>query len=308
MQKLIKWLRFFLPLMALGTCFIALSASARSVLDLDETRQPVALQDWGDWWVDPTGAATITALTKLPQSKFEPTDPHRLFELQRQEALWIRFSAPAAPDNERWYVTVPNPGIDSAELYSRGADGVWTARKAGDNLQVASWPIPHLYPVFALGVSAEEPTYYALRLQSSSSFTTPIWFQNESGLSTRLQSLSLLHGLYFGLLMMVAAFAFTTALTMRDAVHAVFGVWAAMATLAIASATGVGGMHFWPQSPLWNDAAEYVLTVLSLAPLLVFVALSISLKARKPQLYAGCVFLAAAMAALAGTLAVGVVP
>lgn len=303
MQKPVNCIRGFLQLMAISICFIAGSAAARSVLDLDETRQPVALQDWGDGWVDPTGTATITTVTKLAQSKFEPTDPQKIYTLKPQEALWIRFSAPAAPDNERWYVTVPNPGIDSVELYSRGTDGVWAARKAGDKLPVASWPIPHLYPVLALGVSAEEPTYYALRLQASSRFSTPIWFQNESGLSTRLQSLSLVHGLYFGLLLMVSIFAFTTALTMRDAAHALFGSWAAVSTLAIASATGVGGMHLWPQSPWWNDAAEYVLTVLSLAPLVVFVALSISLKARKPRLYAGFVLLAAAMAGMAGAMA-----
>lgn len=297
--------RFYVVFFSIAVSYVLLSdiAEARTVLDLDETHQPVALQDWGDWWVDQKGTATITTVATLSQSKFEPTDPKRIYDLKPEEALWIRFSAPAAPDNERWYVTVPNPGIDSAELYSRGTDGVWAVRKAGDNLPVASWPIPHLYPVFALGVSAEEPTYYALRLQASNSFNTPIWLQNESGLSTRLQSLSLLHGLYFGLLMMVSIFAFTTALTMRDPAHALFGVWAAVSTLAIASATGVGGMHLWPQSPLWNDAAEYALTVLSLAPLVVFVALSISLKARKPRTFFAFLAFAAIAASLAGALA-----
>lgn len=288
--------------------FTATSAAARTVLDLDETHQPVALLDWGDWWIDQTGAATITTVTKLAQPKFEPTDPQRVYDLGQHEALWIRFNAPAAPGKGRWYVTVPNMGIDSVELYSRGTGGVWAVRTAGDNLPVASWPIPHLYPVFALDVSTEEPTNYALRLQSSSSFSTPIWFQNESALSTRLQSLSLLHGLYFGLLLMVSIFAFATSVAMRDPAHAWFAVWAAVSTLAIASATGVGGMHLWPQSPLWNDTAEYVLTVFSLAPLMVFIALSIPLKARKPRLHSGLLLLAATMVVLAGALALGALP
>lgn len=303
MQAPLRYVNAFLRLLVISICLVTTFASARSVLDLDETRQPVALQDWGDAWVDPTGTATVTTVSGFPQSAFKPADPQKVYALKPQEALWIRFSAPAAPDNERWYVFVPNPGVDSVELYSRGRDGLWAARKAGDNLPVASWPIPHLYPVFALGVSAEEPTYYALRLKASNSFSSPIWFQNESGLSTRLQSLSLLHGLYFGLLMMVSIFAFTTALTMRDAAHALFGLWAAVSTLAIASATGIGGMHLWPRSPRWNDAAEYVLPILSLAPLLVFVALSISLRARKPRLFAGFLLLAAVMLGMAGALA-----
>ena len=290
---------------AASISLLAFFVDARTVLDLDEARQPVALQDWGDRWLDATGTASVAEVAQLPQARFEPTEPQKVYQLKPQEALWIRFSVPAAPDNERWYVTLPGPGIDSVTLYSRNADRSWTSRKAGDDLPVARWPIPHLYPVFALAISAEEPTYYALRVQASSGFSAPIWFQNESGLSTRLQTLSLVHGLYFGLLVMISVFALTTALMMRDAAHALFGLWAAIATLAVASASGIGGMHLWPQSFQWNDAAAYVLTVLSLAPLMVFVALSVSLKARRPRFFAVFLGVAVAMVALAGVVAVG---
>ncbi|MCZ8286891.1 MAG: diguanylate cyclase, partial [Bacteroidia bacterium] len=36
----------------------SLDARSRTVLDLDTRTQPVALQDWGDYWIDTTGRFT----------------------------------------------------------------------------------------------------------------------------------------------------------------------------------------------------------------------------------------------------------
>ena len=41
----------------------ASSAWARTVLDLDTQQQPVALKDWGDYWVDSTGKLTASQVS-----------------------------------------------------------------------------------------------------------------------------------------------------------------------------------------------------------------------------------------------------
>ncbi len=279
-------------LLAAWSALLAQTAQARQILDLDELRQPVAMLDWGDAWVDDTGQRDIREVAALPLTQFTPTGVRRPYELPPGAVLWIRFSIPAAPDRERWYLKLTTPGLDRVNLYTRGSDNHWSAQQAGDLLPVASWPLPNIYPVFPLSVSAEDPTFYALRIENRQRFDVPIAFENESGLSTSLQRRSLVHGFYFGLLMMVAGFAVFTALAMQEFTHAVFGAWVVTVTLAIASMQGVGGMHLWPQLAAWNDASKYVVPVLSLAPLLVFTAHAMSLQARKPWLYGAFIGLA----------------
>lgn len=285
------------------TCLLPVTcAHGRTILDLDEIRQPVLLKDWGDGWVDTSGAKSIEQIAALPNAAFSPTGGGRRYFLAPGEALWIKLGIPAAPDDKRWYLKLTEPGLERVDLYTRGSDGNWTVQRAGDRLPVAAWPLPNVYPVFPVRVSAEEPTYYALRIESSQSFHVPITFENESGLSTSLQQASLIHGLYFGLLTMVAGFALCMAVAMREPGHALFGVWALALTLAVASTLGVGGMHLWPNHAPWNTVAKYVLPIAALVPLLLFTSHAISLRARKPWLAWVFLLLAASVALVAAVV------
>ena len=58
LQKILHALRMMLT-MTLATGLLAALVSpaawSRTVLDLDARHQPVLLQDWGDYWIDPGG-------------------------------------------------------------------------------------------------------------------------------------------------------------------------------------------------------------------------------------------------------------
>ncbi len=273
--------------------------AARTVLDLDVQRQPVALADWGDAWVDPTGRADLNAVLRMGIPAMRPTHAG-LYSLGPGRVLWIRFTVPPAPDQERWYIKLPNAGLDRVTLFTRTDHG-WTFQAAGDHIPVANWPLPHLYPLLPIALSAADATQYALRIEASNDFSTPIQFVSESGLSSEQQRISLLHGMYFGLLGMVAIFALATAAVMRDAAYVWFSLFAAAINLSVATSVGVAGLHLWPNSPVWADAAEYVLPALSFAPLMLFVAITASLRARSaPVFWLFCALAAGAAGAAAG--------
>lgn len=280
-------------------------ATARTVLDLDVQKQPVPLLDWGDFWIDATGQDDLDAVLRMPDTLFQPTGPRKLYPLRPGQALWIRFTVPPAPDHERWYLKLPNPGLDKVTLYTRG-DAGWTFQSAGDLVPVAYWPLPNLYPILPLQVSAADMGRYVLRIEASSSFSTPIEFVSESGLSSEQQHISLLHGVYFGLLTMVAVFGLISAAVMRDQAYLWFSLYAMAINVSVATGVGVAGLHLWPLNPRWADAAEYVLPTLSFAPLLVFIALTASLRARSAALF--WLFCALACAALGAAIATYLLP
>ncbi|CAN5704411.1 hypothetical protein BH11PSE7_BH11PSE7_19540 [soil metagenome] len=286
-----------------GTPLFAQSPPARQILDLDQDHQPIGLADWGDYWVDATGVRRIEQLPDVPQALWLPTRPGETFHLKQGEVLWIRLTAPAADDTQRWFLALPNPGLDRVTLYTRESNDSWSHQVAGDRVAQASWPVPHRYPVFPLVISAAQPSYYALRIESSGSFSAPIVFENERGLSLSQQRVSMAMGVYFGLLvaaaMLMAAYSFLD----RSATLLFFGLWSLMLLLAIASALGVAGMYLWPDAPEWNDMAEQVLPTLSFAPLLLFVATATSINYRSPRLFATLCALAAGVLAAAAALA-----
>jgi len=300
-------LRAWSALALLLACLSAHAAPAppaRHILDLDLARQPAELRDWGDYRIDRKGSLSLQNVLGQPAA-LKPTREPPAYAVREGEALWIKFAVPATPDDQRWYLRLPSPGLDLATLYTLGADGSWGQQSSGDLLPLTAWALPHLYPVLPLTVSAAEPTYYVLRIQAGDGFQSPIEFVSDSRLIADQQRQSLLYGIYFGLLAMGGIFALAIGAVLRDAAYGWFGLWAVMATAAVAAAVGVTGLHVWPTAPAWADAAPYVLSVLGMAPAMLFVAESLLLRDRAPRRFwtiAGLALLGGACAAAVGRM------
>lgn len=262
---------------------------ARTVLDLDLAKQPVPLADWGDYWIDLSGRATVENVLRLGPEAFQPTGTGQRYNLSAGQVLWIRFAVPAAPDHERWYLKVADPGVDRVTLYTRTEQGDWTFHTAGDHVPVTQWPLPNLYPILPLAVSAADPGYYLLRVEATRGFAAPLLFESENRVSSEQQRASLVHGIYFGLLMLVTVFGLISAVVMRDPAYLWFALYATLINVTVATGVGVAGLHLWPNWPAWSDAAPHVLPPLSFAPLLLFIAQTASLRARSvPVFWAFC--------------------
>ena len=254
-----------LAALVLGALLLAATvATARQVLDLDPNQQPAELLDWGDFLVDTTGRLQLGGvLTRT--TGWQPTRASSAYSLRQGEVLWIRFTVPPAPDAQAWYLQLPR----------------------------------HLYPVLPLAISAADPTYYVLRLQSGDGFRAPLQFVSASRLSAEQQHMSLLYGMYFGLLAVSGLFALATSAVLRDGAYFALGIWALAATAAASAAVGVAGLHLWPEQSHWSDAAPYVLPALCMSPLLLFVAEALRVRERAIRIYGVALVLAVAAAAAA---------
>ena len=267
-------------------------ASARTVLDLDSPGQPRVLADWGDYWIDPTGQAELSEVLKLSAATLQPTRAGYRYPVMSGQTLWIRFTVPPAADAERWYIKVADPALDRVVLYTRTDIG-WTVQVAGDRIPVADWPLPHLYPLLPLRVSAADLSVHLLRIETTSGFSVPIEFISESSVSLEQQRVSLWHGVYFGLVTMVALMALVSGVIMRDLAYLWFGLYGMAIVATVATGVGVAGLHLWPRGAEWADASKYVLPPLSFAPLMLFLAWALSLRSRATWAFWTCCALAA---------------
>ena len=270
---------------ALLLATLATPAFARTVLDLDPARQPVALQDWGDSWMDVGGEALVENVSTDKSIEWTPTQQGAIYPLSTGKALWIRFTVPPAPDAERWYLEIPYPAVDRVTLYTPDSIGQWSPQSAGDSLPVASWPVPHRHPLLPLNVSAEEPRRYLLRVQNAHSFSAPLSFVSESYLSRNEQLTSLILGIYFGLAGLAAAVAVLSAVSLRDPAYGLYALSVALMGATQASMTGIAGLHLWPHWPWWNDLAPLTLPMLAVGSLSWFFAHVVAMPERSPRLY-----------------------
>ncbi len=267
--------------------WMAVAASpawARTVLDLDAQQQPVALKDWGDYWVDTTGQLTVAQVRAATDINWQATQV-AAYPLTVGQALWIKFTVPPAPDAERWYLEVPYPSINRASLFTLDAAGQWAEQKAGDLVAVNKWPVPHRHPLLPIAVSAEVPTSYLLRLENGHSFGTQLQFVSESYLNHSEQRVSLILGIFFGLVGLAVIVSALSAVSLRDPAYGFYALSALLMGLTQASATGIAGLHLWPNWPIWNDVSAYVLPTLALTVKLMFVSAAVSLPERSLPLH-----------------------
>lgn len=264
---------------------LAQPSLARTVLDLDAERQPVQLQDWGDYWIDSSATATAADVARDPAIAWQPTGQGAIYQVASGKALWVRFTVPPAPDKERWYLEIPYSGVNLATLYTSDSAGQWIPQAAGDTLPVASWPVPSRHPLLPIQVSAEEPRTYLLRIENPHTFSAPLQFVSEGYLSRSGQQTSLILGMYFGLAGLAVMLALLSAASLRDSTYAYYGLSVALMALTQASLTGIAGLHLWPTLPWWNDAAAVVLPVLTMASLLWFFSAVVSLPERSVVLH-----------------------
>ena len=116
-------------------------------------RQPVALQDWGDAWMDTTGARPPwTTWPPTRRSPGQPTAPGR--DLSADHAA--RRCGSASPFRRR---PTPSAGTwrsptrpsTASRSTRRTAPGSGLPQAAGDSLPVADWPVPHRHPLLPRG-------------------------------------------------------------------------------------------------------------------------------------------------------------
>ena len=260
-------------------------AQNRTVLDLDADKQPVALADWGDYWIDPQARMEVAQVAGDNALNWQKTLPLGIYPLLPGQALWIRFTVPPAPDSERWMVEIPYPALDRASLYTVDKSGQWNEQRSGDLTPVSQWATPHRYPLLVLDFNAEEPTQYLLRIENAQGFSAPIRFVNAGRVLRGEQQLSLFLGAYFGLALIGCVVGLLGMFWMRDRAYLYYGLCSALVGLTQATVTGVAALHLWSDSPRWADRSLVLLATWMLMALLLLNASVVSLAQRSRVLY-----------------------
>ena len=267
-------------LLFLASLVAGAAAFGRTAIDFDQNRQHVMLQSAGDAWVDTSGKASVEEVAAATAIRWHPTADDAIYKLDKGEALWIRFTVPATPNTERWYLEIPYPGVDRVTLFVQRSDGQWISSSAGDNVALSDWPFPHRHPIMPLVVSPNMPRVHYLRVQNGTIFGAPLQFVNDSYLARHEQGVSLALGIYFGLVVLTVMLSAAGAVTLKDHGYTLYAVSCIFIALTQATMTGLAGLHLWGDWPWFNNVAPQIVPLLGVASLQLFFAEMVALGPR----------------------------
>ena len=263
--------------------FLALLCSmahSAAVVELNPTKQPVALGTAGHYWVDAQAQTTPEQIFNNPGIAWSITPERGIYPLKPQQALWIKFTVPALQDSERWVLEIPYPALDHAEMYTLQASGQITVQKAGDLIADNRWQIPHRHALLAVSFNPKQATQHLLRLDNSQGFSAPIRFATARFVLRSEQQISLFLGFYFGMAVLGCGIGLMGMLLLRDRAYLYYAVCSAMLGLTLAAVTGAAALHLWPESPNWADRSLAILGTWTLLSVLMLSATVVSLAQR----------------------------
>ncbi len=291
------------PLVGLVLVLTLPDAAAGTVQGLNSRAQPVDLQDSGDYWIDTSGQFTPEQVASSSEIAWKPTRTDAVYPVRSGDSVWVRFSAMPPSGSGAWFVQIANPSIDRISLYTPGGAGNWQEGRAGDLVAVSQWPAPHRFPLLPIAGTAQGPTQYLLRLENGYPFSAALQLVSESHLNYSTQRLSLILGMFFGLIGLTAVVCALGAALLRDTAYGLYALSVTLTGLALASVTGIGGLHLWPDWPWWNDLSTTILPMLTVSASLLCISHAVSLPERSRGLHWLMVGQAALGVVVAATLA-----
>ena len=284
-SKRLMWLLIALLCMASLPC----AAQARAPFLLTEQQGQYALGRALEYLEDPTGALTIADVTSPPYAE-------RFVQSQQEipnfgytdSAYWVRLRfRNAAPQITQWWLELGSI-IGYVECYRPGAGPLgFEIIRTGDALPFSTREIAYHRLVFALTLPPEADYAVYLRLLSAGGgmvFPFTLWRPENFGLASRTNVL--LSGVFYGALLMLAAYNTFLWVALRDAGYFYYVGHLLSIILLFCSMEGIAGQYLWPNAVWWYRFSIPVFSVCAGMIIIKFTMSALETRTRAPRAHA----------------------
>ena len=230
-------------------------------LQLSAMTPTLSLADRSQFLVDRGGRLTAADIeARQAELPFAVRPRGHQVLLADGDALWIRFKAREALQDNHWQLEVDLPGVDEVSLHFRNAAGQWESQQAGDGLPQSIWPQRARKPFLLLSQETGHDVTYFLRVQHERvPFSGGLFIKTQTVVAEQEQSALFLLGAYFGLAALAITVALANALVYRDHGFSSYAIYVSAMVLGQAGITGAGGLLFWPEWPGLNNPMTFLM-------------------------------------------------
>jgi hypothetical protein len=211
-------------------------------------------------------------------------------------AYWLRLRIQnGAPNISKWWLEMGFQNMRILELYTPSpecmpADSAapcpFDVRQTGHQFPFSSREITYPTYVFALDIPLEHSYTVYLRLVNDGTMLIPLTLWSQEAFTRKIQFQQLRFGIYYGILLIMAAYNLALFLTLRDPSYGYYVGFIVTYSCIQASVDGFSAQFLWPNLPILNRYAIPVFSSLALIAMLQFLRAFVGSKHRMPRLEA----------------------
>jgi diguanylate cyclase (GGDEF)-like protein len=195
---------------------------------------------------------------------------------------WFRFLIPTQ-DNES-LLELDYALLDDISYYRLLNDKIIETIFTGDKRNFSERPIKHRAFLFPIP-SSNQDQVVLIKIRSSSAIQLPLTLWPEKTFFEQDQYHFVEHGLYYGIVLVMALYNLFLFFRLRDSAYAFYVLYVSIFALAQLSLSGFAYQFLWPNLPEWNEKSLAVFTPLGLVSALVFVNNFLKLDVFHPRIY-----------------------
>lgn len=195
-----------------------------------------------------------------------------------KSVYWVKFKIKNETREDRLILKIAYPLIDSIDMYLM-KDGYPVYHK-GDGFMYNLLRSDVQYPVFLfyLPIAKDDTTEILLRVKNHSSYQIPIEIATESELITAGGEISLLQGMYYGILIVMILYNLFIFFSLREIVYVYYAICIFFTLCFFVIFHGHAKYAFWPDNIYWNQHSNKVVMGLLCASSATFALVFLELK------------------------------
>ncbi|HVK98672.1 MAG TPA: 7TM diverse intracellular signaling domain-containing protein, partial [Dongiaceae bacterium] len=253
--------RLLLPLILL-MLGCANAVAAIPVVDVRETGRQFAIQAQTRFLEDHAGTLQPEALLRGEQDQNLRDNQGRSFSFGiSASTYWLMFELGYNSADEstaaqlQRLLEVSYPPLDQISLYYFDRDGRLQQIDSGDTRPFKNRPVVHNGYVFPLDLNPGESRRFLLRVNSEGSIRVPMTLWEPDYFHEQNRSMMLLHGIYFGIVVLMFLYNLILFLFIRDQTYLYYIVYIASLLFFQANYSGFAFQYLWPEQPQANNLA-----------------------------------------------------
>ena len=170
--------------------------------------------------------------------------------------IWIRVKAPPRPAK---YLRISNAWLDRFDVYMVRDGAVIATYRSGKLAPDDERPIVHPHFVFPLEAKERADTVY-LHDYGYAGARFPLHFESEAEFVAQTNLIHISHGLYYGLVLILALYAFAIYWGARDLSYVYFSFYALSLAAFLSTYDGIGNVYLW-SNPDYVAKAALAMTI-----------------------------------------------